>query len=222
MPSTSQAQPGSPPLPWLRRACDLPRRAATGYLSCLHAFGGGDADQRQPVGQYLSRRLRQRQSRVAQVGVVDQELVVVVVGLERLGEFVKIGRDQVWFQVLAGRRDHVRPARQRGQQLVGGCVVQVQRPCQAGGRVVRQAAFPELPPQAADARVRELHVVHRVVERLRARQVDVEGELRVRLAREQEPARRVAAGLVDQVAQREVAAGALGRSEERRVERERG
>ena len=58
--------------------------------------------------------------------------------------------------------------------------------------------------------MRVLDVEHRVVVRLRQRQVDVEHHLRVGLARDQEIARRVAADRIDQIAQRDVTAGALG------------
>jgi hypothetical protein len=54
-----------------------------------------------------------------------------------------------------------------------------------------------------------LHVVHGVVVVLGHGQIDVEGVLGVGLAREQEEAHGVLAGPLDQVAQRDVAAGAL-------------
>ena len=76
--------------------------------------------------------------------------------------------------------------------------------------IVRVALLLQLAQHAADARVRVLHVVDRIVVALRARQVDVEDELRIGLRATQEAAHRVAADLLDQIAQRDVAAGALG------------
>src|SRR5690606_12890207 len=125
-----------------------------------------------------------------------QELVVVVIRLERLGQLQQVLRHQVRLQQLAGGGQELGPAADRGQQLQGGGAVQVERLRQAVVQVEAQAALGQLPQQAADARVRELHVVHRVVQRLAARQVDVEHQLRIGLARHQEPARGVAPGLV--------------------------
>src|SRR5208283_4852620 len=62
---------------------------------------------------------------------------------------------------------------------------------------------------AAYARVRILHVVDRILLAARARQVDVEGELRIGLAHEKEETHRIAADLVDQIAHRDVVAGTL-------------
>jgi hypothetical protein len=58
--------------------------------------------------------------------------------------------------------------------------------------------------------VRVLHVEDRVLVVLLEGQVDVEGELGVGLAAQHEEADGVAARPVDQIAQRHVAAGALG------------
>src|SRR3546814_1465178 len=75
-------------------------------------------------------------------------------------------------ELLAGGFHHVRPARKVGEQVAAGGVAHVQRLRQAVVEVERQPALVHLPQQAADARMRELHVVDRVVERLAARQVD--------------------------------------------------
>ena len=58
--------------------------------------------------------------------------------------------------------------------------------------------------------MRVLHVIDRIVLGLRLGQVDVEHEFRVGLARNQEETHRIAPNLVDQIAHRDVAAGALG------------
>jgi hypothetical protein len=58
--------------------------------------------------------------------------------------------------------------------------------------------------------VRHLHAVHRVLVALRAREVDVEHEVRVAAAHQVEVPHRVAPRPVDEVAHRDVAAGALG------------
>ncbi len=58
--------------------------------------------------------------------------------------------------------------------------------------------------------MRILHVIHRVLVGLFERQVDVEHELGIGLARDQEKAHRVAAHPVDEVAHGHVRAGALG------------
>jgi hypothetical protein len=73
----------------------------------------------------------------------------------------------------------------------------------------RQALGRALGQHRADAGMGVLHVEHRVLVVLLERQVDVEGELGVGLAADQEEAHRVAAGPVDQVAQRDVAAARL-------------
>ena len=57
--------------------------------------------------------------------------------------------------------------------------------------------------------MRVLDVIHRVLLRLRPGEIDVEDEFRIGLARHEEEAHGVAAGLVDQVAQRHVAARPL-------------
>ena len=61
-----------------------------------------------------------------------------------------------------------------------------------------------------DARMRVLHIEHRILVVGLQRQIDVEDKLRVGLAAAEEKAHGIAAGPVDQVAQRDVAAGALG------------
>ena len=57
--------------------------------------------------------------------------------------------------------------------------------------------------------MRVLHVIHRVVVVLRHSEVDVERVFGVGLAAQQKEADRVGAGPFNQVAQRDVAAGAL-------------
>ena len=61
----------------------------------------------------------------------------------------------------------------------------------------------------AHARVRHLDVVDRILLRLRAREVDVEDELRVALPHQEEVPHRVTPDFVDEVAHRDVAARAL-------------
>src|SRR5690606_2833748 len=55
-----------------------------------------------------------------------------------------------------------------------------------------------------------LDVVHRVIGRLRARQVDIEGQLTVGFTHGQEVTGSIAADFVDQVAQGQIGAGPLG------------
>ena len=55
-----------------------------------------------------------------------------------------------------------------------------------------------------------LHIEHRIVIRLRTRQINIESELGIRLARNQEPAHCVGAGFFDQIAQGQITAGAFG------------
>ena len=101
---------------------------------------------------------------------------------------------------VGGQGQHQRGLGGRGQQRQVG----------PGQRGHVAAAGAPLRQHRADARMRVLHIEHRVLVVLLEREVDVEHELGVGLAAEHEKAHRVAAGPVDQVAQRDVAAGSLG------------
>src|SRR5678810_911827 len=91
------------------------------------------------------------------------------------------------------------------------CSVLEQYAAQGAGQGALVAALRRvLLEHRTDAGVRVLDVEDRVLVVLLERQVDVEGELGVGLAAQHEEAHRVAAGPVDQVAQRHVVAGALG------------
>src|SRR5690606_2043413 len=78
-PASSSAQPGSamfflPPLRDGRRRAPVWRRAPTS-----HALRRRDAEQPEPVGEHLARGRDQAQARVAQIRLLDQEGVSVVI-----------------------------------------------------------------------------------------------------------------------------------------------
>ncbi len=130
--------------------------------------------------------------------------------VEGVRQFTQVLRDLVRLQRLAGDFHHFREAGDFDHQPQRGLVRQQAETGAALAEIVRQALLLRLTQQAAHAGMRILHVEHRVVIALLAREIDVEGQLGIGLARDQEPARRVAAHFIDQVAQRQVAAGALG------------
>ena len=160
-----------------------------------HRLGRAHAQQPQGVAQHLARGGQQRQARARQGQVVDEEALGSVVGMERGRQVAQVEGHIVRRQVGGGARQHLGVFGQlQHQRLLGGGDQQ---------RQVRRVQ-PVLPlrQHRADAGVRVLHVEHRVLVVGLQRQVDVEDELGVGLAADQEEAHRVAAGHLDQVAQR--------------------
>ena len=121
--------------------------------------------------------------------------------MERGGEFAQVGRDEMRLEARARGFDDFAVARQFAHDDLLGFAVEAIEFREAVVAVPLQSALAELAHHAGDARMRVLHVVDRVVVGLRAGEVDVEDELRIGFARDQEPARRVAADFVDEVAQ---------------------
>ena len=139
-------------------------------------------------------------------GVVDQEPLGIIVTVEFLGQILEVERDLVRREVA--RRVGELPGKV-GEPAQQRLLVRARRAPRGRASRMRSGASASrdarLPQHRAHARMRVLHVVDGVVLRLRAREVDVEHELGVGLARHEEVAHGVAPRFVDEVAQRDVA-----------------
>mmetsp|Transcript_20389 Transcript_20389/g.78156 ORF Transcript_20389/g.78156 Transcript_20389/m.78156 type:complete len:636 (-) Transcript_20389:435-2342(-) len=175
-----------------------------------HLFRGAHAEQAECIGQHLAGGGQQGDAGAAQFGSLAQHAFGGVVGMVGAGQVAGVEGHVMRRQAggragqhvgVGGELEHQRLLGRRGQQA------------QVGGSDAADVAAHVGRPFAdhgADAGMGVLHIEHRVLVVLLQRQVDVEGELGVGLAADQEEAHRVAAGPVHQVAQRHIGAGALG------------
>src|SRR5690242_19949761 len=125
--------------------------------------------------------------------------------MERRREVERVENDAMRL-VRPGRElDHVRKAHEHTQRLELG----VADRAEVGRRIRHDARIRGLPEDARDPRVRILHVEYRIVRALFLRELEVELELAVRLAEQEEEARGVRPDLVEDVAERNELAGAL-------------
>ncbi len=116
--------------------------------------------------------------------------------LQRVGHAVRL-------EGVGGVGDDVRQVVHGAEQLDHPLGVQ---PVQRGGDARRRGIplRPLVPREhASQPRVRVLHVVDRVLVRLPARQIEVEGHVRVALPHEEEPAGDIHAHVVEELPQRD-------------------
>ncbi|CAM2147879.1 hypothetical protein PT2222_10321 [Paraburkholderia tropica] len=193
-------------------SCAAALRGATHASVALHALGRRHADHRETVREHLARGREQRDARIALGRVVDENAFGIVERVEFSREFAQIERDRVRREFAGRMREHVRIfgelgdererafARQRREVDLRQCV-----------ELAAELALP-VAENRRDACVRVLHVIHRVFVVFLQREVDVEHEFRVGLARDEEEAHGVAAaadGRFVELIRRDVAARAV-------------
>ena len=129
--------------------------------------------------------------------------------MEFLRQIFEVERDEMRCQIAGGNGELRRKIGQPPQQrvLVTACQRREIDLCQPRRRFVKGDAG--LLQHRAHARMRVLNVVNRIIFRLRTREIDIENELGIGLARYEEEADRIAADYVAQVANRHIASGAL-------------
>ena len=117
------------------------------------------------------------------------------------------GGDAMRLERFRGAPDDGRKIDQRLDELLFLSVPQLREI--HSGRIETLAIDFADPEDSAHPRVRHLHVIDGILLRLFERDVDVEHELRVALPHQEEEPHRVPSDFVDQVANGEVAPGAL-------------
>ena len=141
--------------------------------------------------------------------IVDEKTFRIIVTVEFLRQIFEVERDEMRCEIAGGNGELRRKIGQPPQQrvLVTACQRREIDLCQPRRRFVKGDAG--LLQHRAHARMRVLNVVNRIIFRLRTREIDIENELGIGLARYEEEADRIAADFVDQVANRHIASGAL-------------
>src|SRR6266542_4647180 len=179
----------------------------------LHPVRRRDAEDGEPVREHLLQGPAEEEppGRLPRVRTDDPLATLLplrVVRVERRDGLLQPERDPVRLVGEGGPRDHVREGSDAADQILLLRRTEGARRLAVEGR----EGDPRLLRLLEDRRepgVAVLHVEHGVVERLALRELDVEVELRVGAAGEEDEARSVAPDLVHELAQRHHRAGAL-------------
>ena len=86
--------------------------------SPLHGFRRRYSEQAQPVCQYLARGIDQNQTCITQGGVLDDEIVCVVIGMEVVCQFTQVIGELVRLMIECGAFQYFGVTRQTDQQPI--------------------------------------------------------------------------------------------------------
>ena len=160
-------------------------RVSLGLVLAAHRLGGGNAQEREAVGEHAAGGREQREAGVAFGFVLDDDALGVVERVERGGEVLQVVAEHVGRMVARRLREHLRVFGDGGEKLPGGFTRErgEVRTGEFGVGGNRVALLKGLREDRADARMGVLQVVDRVLVALLLRERHVEDEFGVALAR---------------------------------------
>src|SRR5450432_3838716 len=190
---------------WRRVRGEMVRSSAERWS---HALGSGDAEHRETVAQNDTTRVREEKPRMHDRGRLIEHMMLVIPGVHQLRRVVQIACHAMRLQRLGGAGEHWRKVQQRLDQLsLLGLDERIKVDVARNERRRINVADAKNPAQA---RVRHLDVIDRILLRLRAREIDVEHQLRLGLSHREEVAHRIAADVGEQLLERDDGPRALG------------